>query len=535
MSFLLERQAAGGKEITRVEASRLLIGRGAGAQLRLEGAAVALEHARLEVEGEAFTLTDLGSVTGTYVNGQRITTTRLVSGDVVEMGGRRIEVEGGGEGGELLLRLVEEISPAAPQAAAPAERAPTVDYAAAYDLRQGVLNKAALALGLTAATALVLLVLTVAGRTAIFQPGDLQAEHASRIGTLACATCHRPFSGAADSGCSASGCHETVAIHQPAQVVTPPCVSCHSEHRGRDARITDAPQSLCVSCHGALELAPGTRATFAASVPSFEEHPEISLSLGPPEGRRRVPLSESREADPSSLTFSHQGHLKPGLVSPRGRVTLTCADCHALAPGQGEHMLPLSFELHCRDCHQLEYDLRRPGEVALHGEPSAVFNDLLGAYSGGDAWRQLSLEERRERILRGERRGEDLAQGVLTAAAQAEVLLYRNACVKCHQVDLEARPRPVVAATGIPADWLAYSRFPHSRHETGMACADCHAAAESTRREDVLLPDLESCRRCHGSGSRENGTAKVETPCAGCHLYHSPGEGEPVSPLSKRG
>ncbi|HTH28567.1 MAG TPA: hypothetical protein VL918_08880, partial [Sphingobium sp.] len=49
-------------------------------------------------------------------------------------------------------------------------------------------------------------------------------------------------------------------------------------------------------------------------------------------------------------------------------------------------------------------------------------------------------------------------------------------------------------------------------------CESCHGASRSDKASDLLLPDLKSCRTCHGG---EGSGAKVATGCALCHNYHA--------------
>ncbi len=65
----------------------LLIGRSPEAEVRVNEQAISNEHARLETDGARFTVRDLGSTNGTYVNGQRIVEkVNLEGGDTIRTG-----------------------------------------------------------------------------------------------------------------------------------------------------------------------------------------------------------------------------------------------------------------------------------------------------------------------------------------------------------------------------------------------------------------------------------------------------------------
>jgi serine phosphatase RsbU (regulator of sigma subunit) len=67
-------------------AGETIIGRGGEADLVIRGRNVSRRHVRIAREAEGYTLTDLGSSLGTYVNGQRIERCRLRHGDRIRMG-----------------------------------------------------------------------------------------------------------------------------------------------------------------------------------------------------------------------------------------------------------------------------------------------------------------------------------------------------------------------------------------------------------------------------------------------------------------
>jgi len=70
-----------------LEGEAVSLGREAGNDIQLHDTEVSRRHAELRRAAKTFTLTDLGSSNGTYVNGKRIESHSLANGDEVQMGG----------------------------------------------------------------------------------------------------------------------------------------------------------------------------------------------------------------------------------------------------------------------------------------------------------------------------------------------------------------------------------------------------------------------------------------------------------------
>lgn len=71
----------------KVEQGRVVIGRSEEADIRLDDQGVSRKHAMIEVYSrDQFYLTDLASQNGTWLNGMRVRTTRLLHGDLVRIG-----------------------------------------------------------------------------------------------------------------------------------------------------------------------------------------------------------------------------------------------------------------------------------------------------------------------------------------------------------------------------------------------------------------------------------------------------------------
>jgi len=71
----------------------VVIGRDAGCSLRLSASGVDVRHASIERRADGYYVNDIGSANGVLVNGQRITSQRLRSGDELELGSARLRFE----------------------------------------------------------------------------------------------------------------------------------------------------------------------------------------------------------------------------------------------------------------------------------------------------------------------------------------------------------------------------------------------------------------------------------------------------------
>jgi len=564
--FLIHRVVGSRTVLSTVEQDTLRIGRGTGAELRFDDTAVALEHAQLRrlPESRGYEVVDLGSVTGTYLNGEQVSSARLADGDEISIGGWVLRVRWSDPEDPLFLHVRTAEAEPRPDAAPVA--APRVDYASAYRLRRGPLNKATVALLAVGVSVLALAALPLAHRWDAFRPGELAPVHAARIQPSACGACHSPFLGVADTRCQV--CHgpgepDEAPVHAGgARVVTTggaaACTTCHREHLGTDA-LLDASDVRCLACHRSLELdseaTPGATGRaepmFAASVTRFGgDHPDFRVDLpseplagsvpasdGPPgaaggrgrAGIRRIPVTspEARRGDPTALKVNHAKHLKPGLTTPVGRLDLGCEDCHKPDPDAPTGLARARFETVCIRCHALTFDDRYPDDQAPHVAGAELRGALYSLYQDREMERASVRRRRLDALRRSDRR--DFDPGLREEAIRAEQRLYQK-CERCHRIDLDAEPYPVVDTAYAPARWLPYARFDHGAHRIeGLECEDCHRnARRSESAADLLLPGIASCTPCHG-GTDETEAAPTfpvvpaSDRCTSCHRYHSGG------------
>jgi len=97
-----------------------LVGRSREADIIVKDKLASRNHCRIASSGEEWTIADLGSSNGTYVNRQRVTTHALRDGDVLQIGGAAIEFHVASEG-----EAEAPAEPAAERASAPAVERPS--------------------------------------------------------------------------------------------------------------------------------------------------------------------------------------------------------------------------------------------------------------------------------------------------------------------------------------------------------------------------------------------------------------------------
>jgi pSer/pThr/pTyr-binding forkhead associated (FHA) protein len=84
-TLVVVRGAAAGQEYA-LEREKLVLGRGAGADLSFDDDQMSSEHAAIEWSGGGFRVCDLGSTNGTFLNGRPVAAQDLASGDRIELG-----------------------------------------------------------------------------------------------------------------------------------------------------------------------------------------------------------------------------------------------------------------------------------------------------------------------------------------------------------------------------------------------------------------------------------------------------------------
>ena len=180
----------------------------------------------------------------------------------------------------------------------------------------------------------------------VLSSGDLSANHA--ITGSNCRSCHEDAGKASNRKCSS--CHEKSGdargvYSMPAHYLyrsedagrvdravrehgmEQECSTCHREHQGRMALITDVSDRQCVACHDYGSFNSG--------------HPEFAFA-------------QKKTPDDSSLIFTHVRHMKfvSEKLAKSGITYLeqSCLYCHNPRE-DGKSFEPLDFDRQCGDCH----------------------------------------------------------------------------------------------------------------------------------------------------------------------------------------
>jgi predicted CXXCH cytochrome family protein len=313
------------------------------------------------------------------------------------------------------------------------------------------------------------------------------------------------------------------------------CASCHKEHNG-DAYLIRQDQALCSDCHRDLSTKVDTE---LADIADFSEsHPEfrpllLSVDDAGKQEWKRITLNGPDVSHDTGMIFPHDVHLDSnGLQSPKGERVLLCEDCHQ-TDASNSYMLPVEFEQHCQECHSLTFDPNTPERELPHSNLDAMsatldeyyaYMALRGGYENDDDSFTPDIVSRRRipgRELTPVERKSALAWAQEKAAEVKEEVIEFRACGYCHKVerDTDAKSGWRIPDVHISQRWFTKGAFDHASH-TSTACEDCHEAATSDNSEQLLMPDIDSCRECHGDQHSAN---KLQSGCVTCHVFHVPG------------
>jgi hypothetical protein len=363
--------------------------------------------------------------------------------------------------------------------------------------------------------------------------------HAHKLVGNDCKSCHEQSSlwGTKTSDKACLTCHDA-PVHQAAQTFTPECTECHVEHQG-SFKLAATPNATCTQCHSELKVKDG-KTNFAVNVKSFSDgHPEFAA------------VKAGHAPDPGTIKLNHQIHLKKDLRGADGKpVQLLCEDCHhsnLAAPrvrpavsnvdaaamtsnirSVSPEMTPATFERDCKSCHPLEFD-KRFKDPAPHKDAKEVDAYVREQYTTYIAQHPNEIHEQL-------RLNQDLparpvpaaprnaAEWVNQRTEEAERLLWQKDCKECHQLTYPApMAAPEIPKANTTTRWMKNAWFDHKAHQL-VACAECHTdAPKSQKTEDVLLPNIATCQKCHNDSANA-----AAANCSECHVYHDWSKAKPV-------
>ncbi len=340
----------------------------------------------------------------------------------------------------------------------------------------------------------------------LVSPGPLTEDHAEFESQ--CESCHASFNRGAQQDLCLS-CHEEIAADLAAQIgyhgrfpgADAACVTCHTEHEGREADIvgidiaafdhqfTDYPlrgghtEVECESCH----IEPAQFGAAPSDCVSCHEDSDPHM------GRLGAECETCHnENDWTEIDFDHETTEFP---LSGAHVETGCETCHAEETYADTPMA-------CIACHR-EDDTHR----------GSLGEDCASCHTASD-WAELKFDHDQTRFsLIGAHAREECE----ACHADEEYSGAETACIACHE---EANPHEERLGLDCESchtafDWTV-QRFDHDTTEFSLEgkhveteCAACHVEPSATVRID---PD---CVSCHLEDDTHDGSLGSE--CASCH------------------
>jgi len=528
-----------------ISAPAITIGRATDQMLHLRDRRARLQHACIEPQNGDIHITT-SAMAGVTVNGRSQRNARLAPGDVIEVGANILRVIEAPDGVDFALSF--ELSDQ--DAAEHLEQSWTTPTSGVAGWSKRRISWSLAILVLIFAFALPALSLLHPGIASLMRgsgalpddswwlAGPVHSAHSSTAAT--CEGCHsKAFQRVPDDACMA--CHTVdkhVASAATAVLGEARCASCHLEHN-EPPELVKQHQGLCADCHRDLPADVSLR----PAADFLDEHPDFRVSLLRPNASstgeiewnvEHLALAEAATADRSNLKFDHKVHLdEDGIITPDGKRVIECAECHVPEPG-GARMQAISMDEHCSGCHALSFDPDDPTRVVPHGDPEGVLQALIEYYSARLLGADPDAVEQRVRRPGAALTRADRDKAATEARAKAlEVaadLFERRACANCHEVskrDDDSELPWSVLVVRLTDRFFPHASFTHAAHDTEVTdCSSCHAAAESESAHDLLMPDIDTCRDCHGSAfARRNDASQTPSTCIMCHSFHFEAKG----------
>jgi hypothetical protein len=394
------------------------------------------------------------------------------------------------------------------------------------------------------------------GNSPVYAPGPVASVHAAW--ETQCTVCHAPNESAGrgwgaqtfgvshtpDSKCQE--CHAGPKHHfSEKESDTPTCAACHLEHQGRAARLTQNSDRFCTVCHANLAdhfadadgRAKGRLAD--SKIGNWADHPNFNLP----------------KSDPGKLRFNHKLHLSPGMAREGGTALMTwgqvaapfrerlnaekfdaaapvqldCAACHQPDSSNGAIMMPIVYDVHCQACHPLTVKLpndKTALNIPHRWQPSALHELLEGMLIGRAMQLKPENLQRPPWTLPGKDDQFKLTMADRLSAVERDMIGSKKLCNECHTFSGDTGKGTLVGLgiepTHVPKVWFNQAKFNHAAHRL-LDCRGCHVTENSSSASDVLIPNIDNCRQCHGSMRSEGGAplGGVRADCVECHTYHN--------------
>lgn len=362
-----------------------------------------------------------------------------------------------------------------------------------------------------------------------------------------CATCHRDHKGRESlaeqnrhfTGIECSACHQDIKKAAPkteTENVADFAGSKHPPFRLTVAAIKEGSMQVSSSHQGHWSKVVSTsNAKSRQNLAPAAEFRRVRMVAG----KANAPGAPDSITEPNSLKFPHDVHLsKNGVESRTEKKVLSCAACHTPAdtPSGFE---PIVMEKHCQECHSLAFEPALPDREVPHGAANLALDTIAEFYGFLKQNPDLQTRVGQDRSVALARPGKDkddrpviypAMSGNPTVQANfaAKQLFEKNACAVCHEVwqtnkagnTLSPGAKLTQYSIGAvtPAhSWMPMAQFDHKAHAF-ESCTSCHAAPQSKKSKDVLMPNIESCQTCHAGSKPEKN--KVQSDCGLCHGYH---------------
>jgi len=537
----ISKNAAGDLEHSDklISAPAITIGRATDQLLHLRDRRARLQHASIEARNGDMHIVS-SAMAGVTVNGRSQRDAKLSIGDTIEVGANILSVIEAPDGVDIALSF--ELSDAAD--AEHLEQSWTIPAT-------GVAGWSKRRLSWALAVLVFVFTLLLPGFSLLspeiastvrdskllpddgwWLSGPVHSAHSSTAAN--CENCHSAaFQRVTDEACIA--CHTVdkhVADTDAAVLGSERCASCHLEHN-EPPQLVNQHQQLCADCHSNATVDSGLR----SAGDFLDAHPEFQVSLLHPAAgadgiewyTERLELAVAATAERSNLLFDHKVHLgADGIITPDGTRVIECNECHTPEPG-GAKMLPISMDEHCSGCHALSFDPDDPSRVVPHGDPEGVLQALIEYYSARLLGEDPDAVDQRIRrpgtSLTREDRDRAAAEARQQALAVAKDMFERRACANCHDVSRRDNGSDLpwyVLPVRLTTRFFPHANFSHAAHDTEVSdCATCHAATTSESAQDLLMPDIATCRDCHGSAiAGRNDATQTPSTCIMCHSFH---------------